>query len=73
MGKVVLAMTWRPVIGALFALSRRVSDGEGRNPGWLSGLLGKVFAGVWTMYDLWMKKAFGDGERTIEEGGEGVV
>ncbi|KAL9595220.1 MAG: hypothetical protein Q9219_006586 [cf. Caloplaca sp. 3 TL-2023] len=69
LGRFVFRMTWSPIISATFALNRLFSDKQGRNPPWLVNLLGSIFVGVWTSYDGWMKGVFGDGERTIEDGG----
>ncbi|KAL8694187.1 MAG: hypothetical protein Q9218_001131 [Villophora microphyllina] len=67
LGKLVFSLTWRPIVTALFVLSRMLSSRHGQSPKWLATLLGAVFTGVWITYDWWMKGVFGDGERTIEE------
>ncbi|KAI4131327.1 MAG: hypothetical protein LQ338_001282 [Usnochroma carphineum] len=69
-GRFVFSVTWLPVIRAVLALNRVFSDEQGRSPRWLVSLLGVVFVGVWASYDGWMKGVFGDGERTIGDGGE---
>ena len=68
MGKFVFSVTWLPVLRGVFMLNRVFSDERGRSPAWLVRLLGAVFAGIWITYDGFLKRVFGDGERTIEEG-----
>ena len=68
----MFSWTWLPVIRALFALARRMSDVKGRSPAWLVWVMGWIFCGIWWSYDFLMKPVFGDGERTVKEGeGEG--
>ncbi|KAL8753239.1 MAG: hypothetical protein Q9199_005186 [Rusavskia elegans] len=68
-GRFVLMVTWLPVLRAVFILSKMFSDEGGRSPRWVVRLLGAVVVGIWASYDLVMKPVFGDGERTIEDGG----
>ncbi|KAL8995870.1 MAG: hypothetical protein Q9169_004478 [Polycauliona sp. 2 TL-2023] len=65
--KMLLSVTWVPILQAVFMLSRVFSDKQGKSPGWLVRLLGLVFMGVWATYDGILKGLFGDGERTMEE------
>ena len=69
LGLFVFTAVWGPIVFAVFALSKMFADDKGRNPGWLRTLLGAVFKAVWMSYDAFFKRIFGDGERTITDGG----
>ena len=40
---------------------------KGRSPPWLTAYSSAVFKAVWKSYDLFFKRVFGDGERTVED------
>jgi hypothetical protein len=47
---------------------RVFADAKGRSPAWMMGFSTVVMNLVWVSYDALGKRAFGDGERTMEEG-----
>lgn len=67
LGGWIFSMTWLPIIIAIFRLSGVFSDKDGKAPAWLVAVTGMVFRGMWTSYDGFFFKLFGDGERTIDE------
>ncbi|KAF2198205.1 hypothetical protein GQ43DRAFT_422963 [Delitschia confertaspora ATCC 74209] len=69
-GALLFLSIWGPLIAFLFALQERFQDDRGRSPLWLANMMGLVFLAVWGSYDWAFKGAFGDGERTIEDGGD---
>jgi hypothetical protein len=68
MGKVLFLSIWMPIIMAIFAIARRLSDDKGRSPKWLAAISAAVFRGMWNCYDSVFKPTFGDGERTLGDG-----
>ncbi|CEJ56694.1 hypothetical protein PMG11_02894 [Penicillium brasilianum] len=66
-GKVTFLVLWGPLILSLLAFSKRFAGPDGRSPPWLVTLSNVIFAGLWTSYDCFFKKVFGDGERTLED------
>ncbi|KAI9683314.1 MAG: hypothetical protein M1829_005384 [Trizodia sp. TS-e1964] len=69
-GRWVFFAIWAPVIISLFALERLFADKQGRSPPWLVRYGGAIFVGVWTSYDLFFRRLFGDGERTSRKSEE---
>lgn len=47
-------------------------DKHGRQPQWLREFSGAIFKAVWASYDSFFKPMFGDGERSIADGGDDV-
>jgi hypothetical protein len=43
---------------------------DGTYPEWFATFLHAMFAACWASYDDFFKKTFGDGERTIGDGGD---
>ncbi|KAF2861093.1 hypothetical protein K470DRAFT_281724 [Piedraia hortae CBS 480.64] len=68
-GQYIFLSIWMPFIILIFALGRRFHDKDGRMPPWVQKLSVAVFNASWTCYDLVFKRTFGDGERSIENGG----
>lgn len=66
-GKVIFLGLWGPVVLSLLAFSKNFAGPDGRSPPWLVTLSNVVFAALWNSYDYFFKKAFGDGERTLED------
>ncbi|KAJ5440149.1 uncharacterized protein N7458_011147 [Penicillium daleae] len=66
-GKVAFLVLWGPVVLSLVAFSRVFAGPDGRSPPWLVTLSNVIFAAMWNSYDYFFKKAFGDGERTLED------
>ena len=71
LGGWIFSMIWRPLIMAVFALNGVFSDDNGQAPAWLVAITGALFRGMWTSYDGFFFKVFGDGERTYYEDGDG--
>ncbi|KAJ5104164.1 hypothetical protein N7532_004693 [Penicillium argentinense] len=65
-GKVIFLLLWGPVVLSLLGLSKRCAGPDGRSPPWLVSLSNLVFAGLWNSYDLFFRRVFGDGERTLD-------
>ncbi len=63
-GRFVFMVLWFPALMTLFAGHRLFADKEGRSPKWFVKLSEALFMAVWTSYDVFFKKIFGDGERT---------
>jgi hypothetical protein len=68
-GSFVFLSVWLPVVGSLFALAKLFSDKKGRLPLWLRSLFSMVFKVCWISYDSFFRPIFGDGERSIPDGG----
>lgn len=66
-GQALFLATWFPVVMFLFGLARITADEDGKIPKWLVQIQGMVFRLLWASYDNAFKKAFGDGERTMNE------
>ena len=71
LGQFILLAMWGPLIFTLFGLAKVFSDKKGRSPSWLRALLGAAFKAVWISYDTFFKPTFGDGERSLSDGGGG--
>ena len=67
LGQVFLVTVWMPIFTIVFRAEKVFADKKGRNPAWLAALFGALFVAVWKSYDVFFKRAFGDGERTIGE------
>ncbi|KAI7706392.1 hypothetical protein KC353_g12280 [Hortaea werneckii] len=53
-------------------MSPMFQDEHGRQPQWLREFSGAIFKAVWASYDSFFKPMFGDGERSIADGGDDV-
>lgn len=73
LGKMVLMMTWLPIIMFIFSLGRMFADENGLLPEWLRKLSSGVFHLVWISYDDFFRPIFGEGERSIPDGGHQVL
>ncbi|GAB7359497.1 hypothetical protein MBLNU230_g6142t1 [Neophaeotheca triangularis] len=71
LGQFIFLALWSPFITMIFALGRRFNDKKGRSPPWLKQLSSAIFSGCWASYDGLFEPLFGDGERTIADGGKG--
>lgn len=69
LGQFIFVSIWSPIVMTIFGMEKAFADKKGRGPAWLVELLGAVFKAVWASYDLFFKRLFGDGERTIEGDG----
>ncbi|CZR51046.1 uncharacterized protein PAC_00921 [Phialocephala subalpina] len=67
LGQASIVAVWAPLILALFGLSKLFADEEGHIPAWLATIMGTIFKLMWADYDMILKPAFGDGERTMKE------
>ena len=67
LGGWIFGMIWLPIISAMFGLNSTFADEDGKAPAWLVAVVGAIFSGMWTSYDTFFSKTFGDGERTIYE------
>ncbi|KAK6434665.1 hypothetical protein LTR95_009152 [Oleoguttula sp. CCFEE 5521] len=69
-GQFVFLSIWLPFIMLCFALGRQFADKDGLTPTWLRQLTAAIFKGCWMSYDGFFKPLFGDGERSIPDGGD---
>jgi len=70
MGAFIFLSLWSPIITFVFALNAVFGDEKtGRSPSWVALLASGVFKGVWASYDGWFLGVFGDGERSLGDGG----
>lgn len=69
-GQFVFLTIWLPVISFIFLIGRMFADDRGRAPLWMTEFSGAVFKAVWASYDNYFKQMFGDGERSIPDGGD---
>lgn len=64
-GKGVFLTLWLPPLVVLVVLSSLLADDNGRSPDWLGKLQDVVMKAMWSSYNRFFRKIFGDGERTI--------
>lgn len=57
---------WVPPLILLLIISKIVTDGEGKLPEWTAVVMSVFSRLMWGSYDLFFKKVFGDGERTMK-------
>jgi len=69
-GQFVFLSIWVPIVMMVFGMGKLFVDDKGRQPAWMKEFTGAVFKGAWASYDDFFKPLFGDGERTISDGGE---
>ncbi|KAI7279306.1 hypothetical protein KC345_g5445 [Hortaea werneckii] len=69
-GQFVFLTLWLPVVSFIFLMSPMFQDEHGRQPQWLREFSGAIFKAVWASYDSFFKPMFGDGERSIADGGD---
>ncbi|KAF6837247.1 hypothetical protein CMUS01_05092 [Colletotrichum musicola] len=70
--RAVLTVTFMPVMMLYFAVGKALAGRDGKLPGWVDTALAVVFNLLWIVYDSVLKRVFGDGERTIEDNGDGA-
>ncbi|RFU31251.1 hypothetical protein B7463_g5102, partial [Scytalidium lignicola] len=76
LGKAIFLTFWMPLLIALIGLGKVLADKDGKIPEWLANLTALLLQFLWGSYDLFFKRVFGDGERTIgdddedDEGGD---
>jgi len=69
LGQFIFLAIWGPIIAFIFSMGRMFQDEDGTLPQWMRELFGAIFKGVWASYDSFFASIFGDGERTITDGG----
>ena len=69
LGKAVFAATWLPWLLFVVALLRATQNDMGRAPRWVQALSTALFAHIWKSYDRVFRPVFGEGERSIPDGG----
>ncbi|KAK3075715.1 hypothetical protein LTR53_000757 [Teratosphaeriaceae sp. CCFEE 6253] len=69
-GQFVFLSIWLPLVMFIFTIGRMFSDEDGRLPPWMAELSGAIFKGVWASYDGFFEPMFGDGERSVTDGGD---
>jgi len=70
LGAYIFLGIWVPFVMMIFGLNGMFADENGRIPDWLKQLTGAIFKACWASYDGFFKPMFGDGERSIPDGGE---
>ena len=68
-GHFVFLALWGPIVGLVFTLGRLFVDDKGRMPKWMQQFMAAMFQAMWNNYDSFFKPTFGDGERSISDGG----
>ncbi|KAI7191758.1 hypothetical protein KC352_g21482, partial [Hortaea werneckii] len=71
-GQFIFLTLWLPIVSFIFLMSPMFQDKHGRQPQWLREFSGAIFKAVWASYDSFFKPMFGDGERSIADGGDDV-
>jgi hypothetical protein len=66
-GQGMTVMIFGPMLALLMALGKIFADDEGKIPLWLATAMRVLFGIVWAVYDGFMVKAFGEGERTLKQ------
>lgn len=69
-GKALTFLLWAPPLLSVMMLGRVLAGEDGRMPGWLAAGSSLLFRAIWGSYDGFIKRVFGEGERT--GGGEGL-
>lgn len=69
-GQALFLAIWLPIITALMALQEKLQDKKGQAPEWLAKVLAWVMLAMWVCYDGFFKNMYGDGERSIPDGGK---
>ena len=69
-GQFIFLAIWLPVVQFIFMSSAMFQDDKGRQPEWMREFTGAIFKAIWASYDGYFKSMFGDGERTITDGGD---
>ncbi|TKA68677.1 hypothetical protein B0A55_08908 [Friedmanniomyces simplex] len=72
-GQYVFLTLWLPIVSFIFLTGKMFQDENGRLPPWMVELSGAIFKGVWASYDSFFEPMFGDGERSIPDGGDDVA
>lgn len=70
LGSYIFLGLWLPFVMMVFGLNAMFVDENGRIPDWLKQLTGAIFKACWASYDGFFKPIFGDGERSIPDGGD---
>ncbi|KAK3669978.1 hypothetical protein LTR78_010150 [Recurvomyces mirabilis] len=70
MGSFIFLAIWAPIIMFIFTAGKMFQDEKGRSPPWWVQLVGAIFRAVWGSYDGFFEPLFGDGERSIPDGGD---
>jgi len=68
-GQFVFLTLWTPIVAFIFLMGKMFQDERGLSPDWMREFSGAIFKAVWASYDKFFMAMFGDGERTITDGG----
>jgi hypothetical protein len=66
-GKGIFLALWLPSVLLVIVFSKIFAGSDGRSPGWLVALSNALFSGMWTSYDCFFARVFGNGERTLDD------
>jgi hypothetical protein len=69
-GQALFLAIWGPIITAMMTLQEIFQDEKGHAPQWVVKVVAWVFLAMWRCYDGFFKRVFGDGERSIPDGGK---
>lgn len=64
-GKVIFLVLWIPWVLLVLTLSKIFAGPDGRSPPWLVAMANILFSSMWSSYDWFFVKVFGNGERTL--------
>ncbi|OBT69934.1 hypothetical protein VE03_00410 [Pseudogymnoascus sp. 23342-1-I1] len=65
-GRIAFAAVWAPILLPIMMISRKLVDDKGRAPRWFNAIMGWMQVGMWGSYDIFYKRIYGEGERTVE-------
>jgi hypothetical protein len=71
LGQALFLGFWLPFVALMIECGKWFADDKGKSPAWVVVGMTAVMNLMWGSYDCVGKRVFLDGERTIEEGGEG--
>ncbi|RDL40063.1 Uncharacterized protein BP5553_00042 [Venustampulla echinocandica] len=66
-GRTIFLTSWIPIVMTFMGLGKILADKKGKMPTWMVPIMGALFKGLWGSYDVFFKRPFGDGERTMNE------
>lgn len=64
-GKTIFLIFWIPWVLLALTLSKTFAGPDGWSPPWLVAMANILFSGMWTCYDCFFARVFGNGERTL--------
>jgi hypothetical protein len=69
-GSYLYLAIWVPFILFFLKIQAQLADEDGNSPAWLAWLFNALTRAAWASYDGFFARVFGDGERSIPDGGK---